>query len=311
MIIAVSDLHLAAYPKNDPANGEKTKNDDAAFISFLNYLDEHQLNSGDKLVLLGDIADYWRRGIANALLDSAPAIDALRNLKINKGVNLYYAAGNHDYYNMSLSGLIKGHFPFEDMDRAVTLNDGGREFLFIHGHQIEMMVNPYGYKLNAYEELSERLCLAGQDIGHIASGVWDTYIHLLDAFKSLRSDFDVSSARESMLKNPTDRLVKGKHHVIDPITDFLEDGKNRVAKFNGYISSYDKYKIRLKEGQVLVLGHTHIPLVSDDELAINIGSWNKDACKAYAFLQIDNGEAKLMEYLGESKVKRMNPEDYQ
>lgn len=311
MIIAVTDLHLASYPKNDPTNGEKTKIDDAEFVNFLKYLDENQLKSGDKLVILGDAVDYWRRGIANALLDSAVAIDALRNLKINKGVNLYYTAGNHDYYNLGLSGLIKGHFPFENMDSAITLNDGGRDFLFIHGHQIEMMVNPYGYELNAYEELSERLCLAGQDIGHIASGVWDTYTHILNAFKLLKSDFSISAAKDSMMKNPTDRLVNGHHHVIDPITDFLEDGKSRAKRFNEYLNNYDKYKIRLKEGQVLVLGHTHIPMISDDGMAINVGSWNKDACKAYAFLQIDRGETKLMEYLGGSKVKRMNPADYQ
>ncbi len=142
MIVVVSDLHLAAYARGDEtrgpddkeSKGDKTRKDDAQFIEFLRYLSSHQLQSGGHLVLLGDALDYWRRGLAGALLDSTGAIDLLRNLKLNQSVGLHYVVGNHDYYNWNLRSLVKDYYPFDDMDKQVRLNDGGKDFFFIHGH---------------------------------------------------------------------------------------------------------------------------------------------------------------------------------
>jgi len=286
MIVVVSDLHLAAYAQGDETKGDKTKKDDAQFIELLRYLSGHQLQSGGHLVILGDAVDYWRRGLAGALLDSTGAIDLMRKLKLNQNVELHYVVGNHDYYNWNLRSLIKNYYPFDDMDKQVRLNDGGRDFFFIHGHQIEMMVNPYYNSLDIYESFSEQLCLAGQYFGMHLSGLWDLFTHCANIFQKIFKRClppDVSKTLESMSKGPEKRLY-GDHMAAQSIRNLSEERKTLEEKLG------------LKKDEFLVFGHTHDPFFSKNALVINAGSWNKEPCKSYLFLQIDEGEPKFKKF---------------
>jgi predicted phosphodiesterase len=250
------------------------------------FVEAHQLQSGGHLVILGDAVDYWRRGLAGALLDSMGAIDLLRKLKLNQNVSLHYVVGNHDYYNWNLRGLIKNYYPFDAMDKQIRLRNGGRDFFFVHGHQIEMMVNPYYNSLEIYEKFSEQLCLSGQYFGVYLSGLWDIFNHFTNLFKSIFNKGlppDVSRALESMSKGPEERLY-GEHKAAQSIRNLADEREALEKKFG------------LKKEEYLVFGHTHDPFISQEALVINAGSWNKEPCKSYAFLQIDEGVPRLRKF---------------
>jgi predicted phosphodiesterase len=294
MIIVVSDLHLAAYargdgtkgPEDKESKGDKTGKDDAQFLEFLKYLSSHQLQNGGDLVLLGDAVDYWRRGLACALLDSTGAIDLLRSLKLNQNVGLHYVVGNHDYYNWNLRSLVKSYYPFDDMDKQIRLNDGDRDFFFIHGHQIEMMVNPYYNSLEIYESFSEQLCLAGQYFGAHLAGLWDLFTYCANIFQKIFKRGlppDVSKTLESMSKGPETRLY-GEHTAAKSIRNLSAERKILEEKFG------------LKEDEFLIFGHTHDPFFSQNSMVINAGSWNKEPCELYLFLQIEEGEPKFKKF---------------
>ena len=47
------------------------------------------------------------------------------------------------------------------------------------------------------------------------------------------------------------------------------------------------------EGETLIFGHTHRPLVSSDHKLVNTGSWVSDAQPSNTFVEIDGDQIKL------------------
>jgi hypothetical protein len=96
------------------------------------------------------------------------------------------------------------------------------------------------------------------------------------------------TAMNSMMKSPDERL-SGPHNAADGIRKILQ-------------SPEKLHDLSLEKGDFLVFGHTHIPFKSDS--VMNIGSWNKDYCTAYAFLEIDEGKPVLKRF-HDGEVKDM------
>ena len=265
MIIVVSDVHLAE--KDD----EQTKNDDAKFLDFLDYISTHQLANGGELVLLGDIIDLWRRDFVKAMMESEPVI--IRLMEMKDKVKIHYLAGNHDFHMLNMGNILKENYPF-DVVRELHLTDGGKKFFFIHGYQLEVLANPYYKSMSAYETFAEGLCLAGDDTGNAADKLWASYEKSQAALEGLkRLPENIKGALDSMFKTPESRL-KNARPLVDEIA----------------ISRARSFYLGMDKDETLVFGHTHMPFPQVINGAINTGSWNKKPCTEYKYLEIQNGE---------------------
>lgn len=269
MIIVVSDVHLAER------DDQRTKEDDAKFLEFLEHISTNQLKDGGELVLLGDIIDLWRRDFVKAMMESEPVIAKLMEMKSN--IKIHYLCGNHDFHMLNMGNLLKDNYPFQ-VTKELRLVESGEKFFFIHGYQIEVLANPHYKSMSAYETFSEGLCLAGDETGNAADKLWATFQaskSALDGLKRLPSD--IKGALDSMFNPPGERMKSVRCEV------------DKIA-----MSSARVLYLGMQKDETLVFGHTHEPF--NECGAINTGSWKKSPCSDYNYLEISEGQMKLQTF---------------
>jgi len=128
-----SDVHLEDLPEGQ-ANLKE-------FVAFLKDIDAGQFN---RLILLGDLFDFWfeyRHVIFSGYFDVLRALADLHD----RGVELHLVCGNHDFW--------AGRFLENHLKMTVHHNDfrctfGTQRALFIHGDGIDK--RDYGYRLFKY-----------------------------------------------------------------------------------------------------------------------------------------------------------------
>ncbi len=168
MIIAVSDLHLG-----DPLSNK---------LGFKQFIDEFLKPKSDEithLVLLGDVFDFWRRDSSTVLLDNLDILNSISSL----GFHVIYVVGNHDF-NMIEYSLGKQEQDVQNLTpdnssnitvcKEHQITHGGKNFRFIHGHQIN-----YWYALPFYETFSRAMCDTDKQISERAD-VWSLIDRLQD-----------------------------------------------------------------------------------------------------------------------------------
>ena len=279
MIVVVSDVHLAE---------EKTRDgllrDDQQFLEFLKLLRTSYMKSGDDLVLLGDVIDFWRRDFTRALAECDAVFSELMNF--DRGVKIHYVVGNHDYHMLNLKeNLQSGGLHFSEVGKSARLSSGGKNFFFIHGYQLETLANPYYKSQTAYELFAENLCLAGDDAGNAASKLWEMMKESSSILEKLkRFPTDVKGALNSMMETPDKRL----------------HGRHEAASFIDVLAKLESRSVYLgmERDEVLVYGHTHRQPACFNPTTgvVNTGSWGKDPCDYYSFVQIDQGAINLKEF---------------
>jgi UDP-2,3-diacylglucosamine pyrophosphatase LpxH len=147
--VVVSDVHLG-YERSDA-------------VAFDKFLDTLLAQRPDKLVLLGDIFDFWRRSDADLLTENQGIVKKLLQLPV------VYVHGNHDYSMLKLSN----RFPEQPGFKVVTsLRLQNQRFVLIHGYDLEVFTSMETVGLDAYEAFSEAMCHAGQTGGTLASWIW-------------------------------------------------------------------------------------------------------------------------------------------
>jgi len=267
MILVVSDVHLA-----EKADDPQTREDDAEFLEFLDYIASDLLKNGGELVLLGDIIDLWRRDFVKAMLESEPVISKL--MEMRSKINIHYLVGNHDYHMLRLGDIFKENGYPISVTKELRLQDGGKKYFFIHGYQLEVLANPYYKSMSAYETFSEGLCLAGDDTGNAADKLWATFQaskSALDGLKRLPSD--IKGAIDSMINRPSIRMERVYGDV------------DRIAMSNARV-----LYLGMEKDETLVFGHTHEPFLEVENGAINTGSWKKSPCQDYKYLEISESQ---------------------
>lgn len=113
---------------------------DRNYRALLEFLEE-QMQEVDKLVLLGDIFEFWVGYRHTVFANYVPLLDMLTRYR-TKGVEIFYVEGNHDFH--------LGPY-FEDHLEARVLPDGGgirlddRNVCIVHGD----LANPAdrGYRM--------------------------------------------------------------------------------------------------------------------------------------------------------------------
>jgi len=168
MIIAVSDLHLG-----DPLSNRS---------GFKQFIDEFLKPKSDEisnLILLGDILDFWRRDSPTVLLENLDILNSINSL----GFNVVYIVGNHDFtmteYGLGGQGLEVQNMATDNSSNITVSKEyqtanGGRNFRFIHGHQIN-----YWYTLPFYESFSRAMCDTDRQVSERAD-VWSMIDRLPD-----------------------------------------------------------------------------------------------------------------------------------
>jgi len=247
--MVVSDVHLG-YDKCNR-------------VEFMDFLDKYHDKEIDHLVLLGDIFDFWRRNNAELIEENEDIILKLDDLNAK---NVHYIAVNHDYYMLDLNKRYGDNFPFT-ISKYLRLEDNGETFYFMHGYELEVLLNLEPLTIEMYEEFSDKMCFSEDILGGIASHLW--------AF--LQED-------RGMLGKLAEEIKKTPHkrENIDNVYNFA-------------ISSGKHVLLGMKTHENLVFGHTHRPFINLDKKVVNTGSWVDEISKEYqnSYVEINNGKMEL------------------
>ena len=126
MIYAISDLHLGDGGPRDNSVANLP-----ALNTFLDYVQD----TGGRLVICGDMFEFWQANLSTVLLHHEPLLDRLANMGAT------YVVGNHDidllhFCDPKLTSRIKFVHPFFKKMRAEAWAfEHGCHWTFIHGHR--------------------------------------------------------------------------------------------------------------------------------------------------------------------------------
>ncbi len=132
--LVLSDVHLSPFP-----DGRDTM---ARFTAFLRWIDPAIVG---RLVVLGDLFDFWFEYRHVAFSGYFPVLQALANLR-DRGVELHFIRGNHDFW---AGRFLREGLGFQVHDEAL-LSFGERRVLFVHGDG----VNPKDWSYRLYKRIA-------------------------------------------------------------------------------------------------------------------------------------------------------------
>ncbi len=120
----ISDLHLCDRgPRDNFAYNSREKR----FCEFLKFVD----NNNGKLLILGDLFDWWQVNLSESVLRYHYLIDRLAAMEAR------YVVGNHDNALVKFIGtsLMPAHSLFQSASGPFEETIGDRRFAFLHGHE--------------------------------------------------------------------------------------------------------------------------------------------------------------------------------
>lgn len=248
MILVVSDVHIGF---------KKCNRED-----FISFLDNYQGKDIEHLVLLGDIFDFWRRNNAKIVEDNEEVMERISALSAQK---IHYVAGNHDFYILDLNKTSGDHQKFT-VSKNLRLENGGQNFFFVHGYQLESILWEFPASLEMYEKFSNEMCYNQDLTGTFLSKIW-----------SLKEFF---SKKRRFIKDMD--KVPHKRKNIDEV-------------YNLAVSSAKYFLLGMQPDEKLVFGHTHRPFISNDKKVVNTGSWIKEGKKRCqnSYVEIVDGNMDL------------------
>lgn len=272
MIIAVSDLHLG-YEKADKED-------------FLNFLDGYNPGEISRLVLVGDIFDFWREDNINIIKNNKEILSKISSLNIQE-VN--YIIGNHDYYLYSLAqryGIQDGdqyfYGPFV-VSKSLRLEDGGENFYFIHGYELEVFSFSEVMSIDIYETFSKNMGLSGDLSGKASSELWDV----------IQAGTSISGKVKDLLEKVPEILLKHPSSSQRNVEKLWDMANSKAARCM-YLGMDPEEK--------LIFGHTHKPCISND--VVNTGAW-MDGKNSY--LEILDGKMALKNFPGDAEISSCPP----
>ena len=250
MMIVVSDIHL----------GYTTQKHE--FTSFLDHLDEKPV---DRLVIVGDLLDMWRRDIAGVILENIDVFVKLEALQ-QRGVTIDIIAGNHDYHLKEL----RDRYQFTFHPSGLQLPLGSRTYTFYHGYEFD------GFQLWYWFEW---LCLSTDEAGQRFEEFWRNLRMVAGFWRSL-----VNVLQKQRSRNIYEQIFR-------PPEQRLEYDAVRRAAFTKQAEQDIEY---------LIYGHTHEPFLSTTQRIANTGSWchtDPVKCPHYnTFLEISEHEIELKKW---------------
>jgi UDP-2,3-diacylglucosamine pyrophosphatase LpxH len=234
--------------------------DKTAFNAFLDEL--AQENDVTHFVLLGDVVDMWRRDASGVFLEAHDTIGKILALQ-SKGVQVFYVAGNHDYHVLDLT---HPGYPIQ-FSKDLSLVDGQVTYRFVHGYEFDPE-----QKVPFMAFLCRVMSDAG---GALESHLWTDFNSLNNVFSKIEPSFvkaDIAAISERLQRRPEDRL------------------KDSLSRINSTACQ------QVKQNEVLVFGHTHVPFVNKAENVVNTGSWVKDSSPFDTYVELSGGKPRLFTF---------------
>ena len=272
MIVVVSDVHLGSDVGRKCKGTGRACDDlelDPLFQAFMGYIGKEYLQTKeDRLILLGDIFDFWRKDAAKVMIENQEAVSKMNEIASRSVIN--YVVGNHDYSIREMWMAARTRNLFCTMDKRLHLDIDGKDFTFIHGHQLEVLANPYDKSEKVYDSISAMLCSSAGVTGTTASALWSA----IDP--GTHGDYI-----KSMKKSTSERL-KGKHNALDTVEELAQ------SKSRPIYTGADGW---------LVYGHTHSSYVDEESRTANTGSWGRNGDDSRLdYMTIEDGRPKLCAY---------------
>ena len=240
------------------------------FKDFLNDLSNR--NDVTDFVILGDFIDMWRRDISGLFLEQHEILHKVLDLKSK--MRVYCVAGNHDFH---LLKLTNHQYPLE-FTKDLTIPSDKIKYTFKHGWEFDLAQK---------EPIMELLCYnISDESGQLRSDFWDVFTKTFgkDILDSLKDLFDHHIDRDNYLKilqtPPNERLQQ----------DITDVEKRACAS--------------VKDGEILIFGHTHRPFVNTTNNVVNTGSWVSDAAITNTYVELDGNTIHLMQYGGKEITDR-------
>ena len=213
LIVVVSDLHIGG--------SEAPFFNKRGFNQFVQSFLKERESEISHFIMLGDVVDLWWKPTSEVVQESSETLLELSRLDMKK----YYLIGNHDFefktiYPLEIEFEIiegisstkssKGNGIVHDE----SLRNGGKEFRFIHGHQIA-----YWYALSFYELFCKAMCGRMDTIP--VSNVWNTILEREGASEKVRFGIQNLSSE-----------IRGKleYYLAGPLEPSLEDERKSVLE---------------------------------------------------------------------------------
>ena len=226
-IFAISDLHLCDRgPRDNFAfNGRESR-----FYNFLKMVEE----SKSRLLILGDLFDFWQVNMGASINAYLPLLDRLDEL------GALWIVGNHDNALAPLIGskLMLDHPLFQRSCHPFEEEIAGRRFAFLHGHESD----PYCRDLNP--GAGELTAIISGMLEDRHKGPFDRHGHAIE-----------------------DQFV-GTLEAALTLWRTLTFQQGRQAQM---VAGVEKYR-QAKNCDVVIYGHTHEPGNIAD-YHFNTGSW--------------------------------------
>jgi UDP-2,3-diacylglucosamine pyrophosphatase LpxH len=310
VIVAVSDIHL----------GFQLPSGIRLYQHLRQLIDRGPI---DHLVIVGDLIDMWRRWPIHAIRENWGVLDQLlEDHKAGRIKHLHYLIGNHDFtFSQYLAGGYKKYFAQEysgssgilrkrrraederthaklaaelpPAQQQLVLTSGGRQFLFIHGYQLEHTPDNWLLDRAVYEVLATAMCKTGDKIGALIStlrfflGRFAGLYNPLERWRNRRFARNVLTSRA---RGQDRRLATVDERVLIETLQYLQQPphQRRLSRQPQWWRVQATRYAGLRPDQFLVFGHTHHPFIRRG--VANLGSWLTGAA---TYLTIDAGKPTL------------------
>jgi UDP-2,3-diacylglucosamine pyrophosphatase LpxH len=230
-VFIASDQHLGDKGVRD--NFARPVDKTPIFNDFL----DHVAAEKGKLILAGDLFDFWQVNLSRAILANRLLLDRLAQM------GAAYIVGNHDSdlrYFIG-TGFLKHPF-FRRMCTHITGQICGRKFLVVHGHEAD----PY--------------CKSDTpDMGRITA-----------IASGLMEDKHGGPIEEDG-GNVEDRFIGRLEWLAGWYSRIFKGGKDRFGELHANLRVLKDER----KADVLITGHTHMPGRIGDWY-YNTGSWARD-----------------------------------
>ncbi len=147
---------------------------DGADVSIERVINLYESEYGkvDKIIILGDFIDLWRRSIDDVLIECKDVIDFLES----RHQDVIYCKGNHDFI---IDDLLK--------DRKINIVDRYKfgNYVFEHGHYIDYLsMSKLFVSIDDFNKFAEEMCYSDTNAGNFLSRMWNIYKLIYSGFGS-------------------------------------------------------------------------------------------------------------------------------
>ncbi|GEM_PF-1244999 len=238
-IVAVSDVHLGT------AHIEGiTPPDRGRFEEFLrefpDVLGSVLGTTPGHLVLNGDVDDLWRRNVRTLTRENYDIYGLLADLR-ERGIEVHYVLGNHDWYarrdREGAGGRSGVSYYDTDYEERVRLATNGTNYTFVHGYQFDRLILGFARAMgfsppeDVFDVLAE---FDGDVYGNGQERLWNRirrfgeYRYDFSRFRSLLEQVDVDGGerKRDLGVAPRGAMRSARR---DPDTDWLCIGHTHVG----------------------------------------------------------------------------------